>query len=517
MITLTIDGRKVQVVEGTTIFQAAEQMGISIPHFCYHRAFEPEGTCRMCLVEIEGAPKLELSCSTVVREGMTVRTRSQKVVEARRGVLEFLLAEHPMDCPICDQAGDCKLQDYYEEYGLFDSRFAETKDRHKKLTPLGKNLIHDQERCVLCRRCVRFLREVTKTGEMGVFERGAGAEVNLYEDRRIDNNYSGNLAQLCPVGAITDSDFRFQTRSWFLEKGDSICPLCSNGCAITIEFHPGFSRFSLPKRVYRVRARSNPAVNGDWICDLGRYGYDVIDQNRMEKVLDRAKPGIASVADIPEWLEGRLTRMRHMNKTTRIAVVLNSGLSNEELFLARRIFQDDLGTEDVFLVDPPDGEADDLLLKPERTPNRRGAAEVGLKTQEWNPEALNGKCDLLIVFGNFLAGKQPASDIQSLLAGIKDSVLFAPHISALDGLFSLAVPTAVIAEKAGTLTNSEGRVQSFSPVLPPRGQAVAEWRILAELGRRLNIRFADYSRLKSAEDIFPMMSREIPFFGKKSE
>ncbi|NOR14200.1 MAG: 2Fe-2S iron-sulfur cluster binding domain-containing protein, partial [Candidatus Aminicenantes bacterium] len=270
MIKIRIDDRELEVQEGITIFSAASEAGISIPHFCYHPAFIPEGTCRMCLVEIEGMPKLELACSTVVREGMIVSTQSNRVREGRKGVLEFLLAEHPLDCPICDQAGDCKLQDYYEEYGLYESQFSEVKDKHDKKVDLGNHLIHDQERSVLCRRCVRFLREVTGTEEMGVFERGSHTEVNLYLDNQVDNNYSGNLAQICPVGAITDKDFRFQTRSWFLAEADSICPLCSRGCSIQIGYHPGFSRFSLPKRVYRIKAKTNETVNGYWICDLGR-------------------------------------------------------------------------------------------------------------------------------------------------------------------------------------------------------------------------------------------------------
>ncbi|MEE9389829.1 MAG: 2Fe-2S iron-sulfur cluster-binding protein, partial [Candidatus Aminicenantaceae bacterium] len=179
MVKITIDDRQIEVAEGTTILKAAEQEGIHIPHLCYHPAFPSEGNCRMCLVEIEGLPKLELACSTQVRDGMKVSTRSEQVVEARRGVLEFLLAEHPLDCPICDKAGECKLQDYYEEYGLFESQFNETKAKRAKKKEIGKSLIHDQERCILCTRCVRFLREVTKTQELGVFNRGLHSGINI--------------------------------------------------------------------------------------------------------------------------------------------------------------------------------------------------------------------------------------------------------------------------------------------------------------------------------------------------
>ena len=285
MIKIYIDGKPLQAKEGTTIKKAAEKEGIHIPHLCYHPAFIPEGSCRMCLVEIEDFPNLELACSTQIRKGMKIFTMSERVIEARKGVLEFLLADHPLDCPICDKAGECKLQDYFEEYGLFEGRFYEQKEKREKKVKIGENLIHDQERCVLCRRCVRFLREITKTGELGVFERGVHSVINTFNSTPVENNYSGNLAEICPVGAITDSDFRFKTRSWFLKKGDSICPLCSRGCNITIEYHEGFARFDLPKRVYRIRSRENQNINGYWICDIGRYGYSLLDEERVNRIL----------------------------------------------------------------------------------------------------------------------------------------------------------------------------------------------------------------------------------------
>jgi len=265
MVKIFIDDKPVEVKEGTTVFAAAEQAGIPIPHLCYHPAFIAEGSCRMCLVEIEGMPKLELACSTQVREDMKIWTQSEKVIKARKGVLEFLLAEHPLDCPICDKAGECKLQDYYEEYGLFESQFKELKEKREKKVNIGERLILDRERCILCTRCVRFLRGVTKTQELGVFNRGIRSEISTYDGDLVAHNYSGNLAQICPVGAITDVDFRFQIRSWLLKKGDSICPLCSRGCNISIEYHPGFARIPQKKRVYRITSRKNPQVNDYWI------------------------------------------------------------------------------------------------------------------------------------------------------------------------------------------------------------------------------------------------------------
>lgn len=514
MMKIYIDDRELHVEKGLTVFKAAENAGIEIPHLCYHPAFPPEGTCRMCLVEIEGLPKLELACSTEVKDGMKVHTKSQKVVEARKGVLEFLLAEHPLDCPICDQAGDCKLQDYYEEYGLFDNNFSESKERREKKIRLGKHLIHDNERCVLCRRCVRFLREVVGTGEMGVFERGANTEVNILDGMPVNNNYSGNLAQLCPVGAITDMDFRFQTRLWFLEKGEAICPLCSRGCNIFIEQHPGFSRFDLPKRVYRISARENAEINSYWICDIGRYGYHSLDENRAEKIGANNNISIKNYETALTFFTEKIKRLLYKKKTSRITLLLNTFLTNEELFLLKKIFQDDLGIKDIFFIDPPAGESDDILLTSDRTPNKKGAEELGFEITPFELGNLEDEIEVLIIFGNYIAEIFGPSDIKAYFDRIKDIFLFAPHKSEMDSMVGIMFPTAMTPEKGGSLTNVEGKVQKFSPVLEAPGDGKAEWEILAELGTKLDINFKYYKKFLSPEKIFRQMQKEIPFFKK---
>ncbi len=514
MMKIYIDDRELHVEKGLTVFKAAENAGIEIPHLCYHPAFPPEGTCRMCLVEIEGLPKLELVCSTEVKDGMKVHTKSQKVVEARKGVLEFLLAEHPMDCPICDQAGDCKLQDYYEEYGLFDNNFSETKERREKKIRLGKHLIHDNERCVLCRRCVRFLREVVGTGEMGVFERGANTEVNILDGMPVNNNYSGNLAQLCPVGAITDMDFRFQTRLWFLEKGEAICPLCSRGCNIFIEHHPGFSRFDLPKRVYRISARENAEINSYWICDIGRYGYHSLDENRAGKIGANNSISIKNYETALTFFTEKIKRLLYKKKTSRITLLLNTFLTNEELFLLKKIFQDDLGIKNIFFIDPPAGESDDILLTSDRTPNKKGAEELGFEITPFELGNLEDEIEVLIIFGNYIAEIFGPSDIKAYFDRIKDIFLFTPHKSEMDSMVGIMFPTAMTPEKGGSLTNVEGKVQKFSPVLEAPGDGKAEWEILAELGTKLDINFKYYKKFLSPEKIFRQMQKEIPFFEK---
>jgi len=514
MVKIRIDDRELEVQAGTTIFKAALEAGIPIPHFCYHPAFAPEGTCRMCLVEIEGVPKLELACSTQVREGMNISTQSDRVREGRTGVLEFLLAEHPLDCPICDQAGDCKLQDYYEEYGLYESRFSEIKDKHEKKVDLGKHLIHDQERCVICRRCVRFLSEVTGTEEMGVFERGSHTEVNLYLDKQVDNNYSGNLAQICPVGAITDKDFRFQTRSWFLGEAESVCPLCSRGCNILIGYHPGFSRFSLPKRVYRIKAKTNEEVNGYWICDLGRYGYSYLDENRADAL---KSPGSQSRI---QWdaaltlLTEKIKRLYYMKKTSRITVILNSMLTNEDLYLAKMIFQADLADVNIFFADPKTESGDDHLLTAERTPNRKGALELGFDPKPIDMDILSSHTDLLIIFGTHILENHTVSDLANAMDNIAAKFILTPHTSDLDPLVDLVMPSALIAEKSGSLTNTDGLIQSFEAALSPPGAARPEWEILVDLGKELAINFKFYGQLSTSAKIRREIGKETPFFGK---
>jgi NADH-quinone oxidoreductase subunit G len=512
MVTIFIDDKPIEAEPGTTVLKAAEQAGISIPHFCYHPAFVPEGTCRMCLVEIEGFPKLELGCSTQVREGMKIYTSSDRVIEARRGVLEFLLADHPLDCPICDQAGECKLQDYFEEYGLFESRCIEAKEKRDKKTALGKSLLHDQERCVLCRRCVRFLKEVSGTQEMGVFERGIHTEVNIYEGTPVNNNYSGNLAQLCPVGAITDKDFRFQTRSWFLKQGDTICPLCSRGCAITIDSHKGFARFPVPKRVYRIRARENPDVNGFWICDRGRYGYDIINGLREDKlrVPDRKNVSWDEALDV---LVEEIKPFKIKKSTEKIAVVYSTWLTNEELFLIDRIFGKDMAAR-LYRFDPKESEGDDILLTPERTPNRRGAREMGMDTDPVDLDTLAEKTEILLLFGASLADHFSVSEIKARLEGIPLVVLFNAYPHEINDGADLLFPTALFQEKGGSAANTDGLIQVFAPALEPTGSARPEWRILVDLGKKLNIDYGFYRPLENPADIFQALKKEFAFFGK---
>jgi NADH-quinone oxidoreductase subunit G len=516
MTKIFIDDQAVEASDGLTVLRAAEGAGIEIPHFCYHPAFAPEGSCRMCLVEIEGLPKLELACSTVIKDGMKVRTRSPKVVEARKNVLEFLLAEHPLDCPICDKAGECTLQNYYDEYGFFNGRFREAKEKREKKVRIGKNLLLDRERCILCTRCVRFVGEVTKTEDLGVLRRGVRAEISSYNSELVENNYSGNLVDICPVGAITDTDFRFKSRVWFLERKESICPFCSRGCNVYVDSHPGFPRVTMKQRVYRLRPRQNEAVNQHWICDFGRYSYPYFDEARHHEILMKKEGRDMGLS----WdkalilMAEKVRSLINLKKASRMAVVLHTWLTNEELFLADRIFRKELHLENVYVADPLPGKGDGFLLTDERTPNRRGLQELGLTASAPDLKTLGEKTDLLLIFGSFLADLSDSAEVKSALDRIGTKVLMTSHSSRLDSLVDVIVPTLVIAEKSGSLTNVQGKVQTFSPALEFRGDGQPEWKILLDLARELKVNYKYFWQLTSPEAVRLQMGKEVPFFKK---
>jgi len=254
MPTVEVDGQRIEVEDGVTVIEAADRLGIEIPHYCWHPGLTIAGNCRMCLVEIEKSPKLQIACNTRVTDGMVVHTKSEKTQTAQKAVLEFLLINHPIDCPICDQAGECKLQEYYMDYDRQDSRVPLSGKVHKaKAIPIGPHIMLDQERCVLCSRCIRFLDEVTKTHELAFYERGDHNVLALAPGKTLDNPYSTNVADICPVGALTNRDFRFRARVWYLERTESLCTGCANGCNVEIYHREG--------RIFRYMPRFNPDVN----------------------------------------------------------------------------------------------------------------------------------------------------------------------------------------------------------------------------------------------------------------
>jgi len=467
MAKLTIDGKEIEVPEGTRLFDACtEARGEALPHFCYHPDLPIAGVCRLCQVEVEGMPKLTIACNTTVRDGMVVYTRNEKVDSAVRRILEMHLVNHPVDCPICDQAGECGLQDQYMKFGLYDSRVSREDKVHKsKAKVVGPHVILDQERCVLCSRCVRFCREVTGTGELGIFERGDRAHVDTAPGVELDNNYSLNTVDICPVGALTSRDFRFQKRVWMLKATESVCPGCATGCNIRIDHEGG--------RIYRLKPRYNPEVNGNWMCDRGRMTYKAV---HGEKRLTDPLAGGGKV----DWSRagGEMARMLASGKLGLIIASPHLGL--EELFLLKKLAARAAGGN---ICSGPagveTGEADKLLLAADRTPNRKGL-EL-LEVAELPASELAAR--IAAAAGTVLVhGGNPAADgtVGAALAEHADVVYIGTEANETAQAAALVVPGGMWAEKSGIFVNGQGRLQEFRPAVPLPGAAREDWRILAE-------------------------------------
>jgi NADH-quinone oxidoreductase subunit G len=497
-ITLTIDGKPVTVPEGTTVLQACEKANSPVPFYCYHPGLSIAGNCRICLVEIAGTPKLQIACYTRAAEGMVVSTTSDKTLLGRKDVLEFLLINHPLDCPVCDQAGECWLQDYYMQHGLYDPKFNEIKNKKPKAVPLGPTVMLDAERCILCSRCVRFTDEISKTGEFGIFNRGDHAEVGLHPGKTLDNNYSGNVVDICPVGALTDRDFRFKCRVWYLGAANSVCPGCSRGCNIQIHYNrerEARKHIAGGGRVMRLKPRYNPDVNQWWMCDVGRYGYKSIDEYRIvEPALRDGRLRAAPWDEALDAAAASLKRLKAANQLDRAAAILSSHMTNEDLYAAKRFFAA-LGVRNVVFVRPKPGTSDDLLLQADRSPNTKGAQSLGLAegADRLLDAAAAKQLGVLFVFSQDLAALYGEPRVAELAMQVEQLVFIGTNANPTAAAAHVILPSAVYAEKDGTFTNFQGRVQRIQAAFDPLGQSQPEWQILTELAGRLgvSVRFVD--------------------------
>ncbi len=549
MPTLTIDGKSITVPDGTTVIQAAEKLEIFVPRYCYHPGLTIAGNCRICLVEVEKSPKLQIACNTPVAEGMVVHTKNPKVEQGRQAVLEFLLANHPLDCPVCDQSGECDLQNFYMVYGLYDPRFREQKVKKPKAVPIGPTVMLDAERCILCSRCVRFTDEISKTGELGIFNRGDRAEIGLYPGKELDNKYSGNVVDICPVGALTDRDFRFKARVWYLSTAPSICNGCSQGCNIDLHYVTDRPWLANGARVMRVKPRYNAEVNQWWICDEGRYGYKFIDQNRLRKVLFRGKETTWEKA-LPELASG-LAGSKAEGKQSSVAVLPSAQLTCEELFLIRKLFVESLGISQCSAnVPEKPGASDNFLLKADKNPNRMGAVLLGLSSFDSavrpepfgsvRPEhsrrtnvaqdrlvegrrsaqddrmaatqivekALSGQIKALWVFGHDLVALFGEEKVKQLSETLCQFIFQGSNENGTSRYAHWVLPSAVYAEKEGTFVNCHGRVQRIFKAFEPLKDSKPESEVLLRLFERLEIP-VPYT---APAEIFLAMAKEIPAF-----
>jgi len=468
MAKLTIDGKEIEVPDGTGLFDACrEARGEALPHFCYHPDLSIAGVCRLCQVEVEGMPKLTIACNTGVRDGMVVHTRNERVTKASQQILEMHLINHPVDCPICDQAGECGLQNQYMKYGLYDSSI-EILDKvtKTKAKVIGPQVILDQERCVLCTRCVRFCDEYTKTGELGIFNRGDRAQVDVAEGVELSNNYSLNTVDLCPVGALTSRDFRFQKRVWMLKAAESLCPGCSTGCNVRLDYEAD--------RIYRLKPRFNPDVNGRFMCDRGRMTYKAVHDSK--RLVD---PVFGS--STLNWVEA-ISQLKSLVERDKVGLVMGSAhQSLEELHLLRVLARATACQVVCGGVAGSDlAEGDDLLLSADRTPNRKSLEllDMGeLSNVELVAQIENASGTIVILGGDPGADEAVAAALKSA-----DNVLYiGTHQNSTTKVASHTLPGCTWAEKGGIFVNKDGRVQEFKPALKGKGNAREDWRILTEL------------------------------------
>ena len=446
MINLTIEGRAVSVSDGTSILEAAKLAGVLIPHYCYHPGLPVAGVCRMCLVEVEKAPKLAASCATAVAEGQVVHVHSDKALEARKGVLEMLLINHPLDCPICDQAGECELQDYTYQEGRAEGRYRDPK-RFNPVEDFGGDVMYVANRCILCTRCVRFMDDVAHDPVLSVVERGDRALIGKFEGEDMTHAWAGNVIDLCPVGALLSKDSLNKARAWELDRSASVCPNCSQGCNMIVE--------TRDNQVVRLRPRPNDAVNKYFMCDHGRLNYRWMNRpDRVDTPMVRQNGALAKA----EW-EVALRSAANLLSGKRAFVLASPNLSNEALFLLGRLVAKTAG-RGAFRVnqgqEAPLPGVEDLALRPDRAANVRGAELAGFVRSDAPLNAMQAG-DVLVVADEELAGMD-AVDVAR--AGAVIVIGTALPAWARHGA-NVVLPIANFVEEDGTFTNLRGRVQRF--------------------------------------------------------
>jgi NADH-quinone oxidoreductase subunit G len=523
LLNVQIDGVWMQFPKGLNAVEAARRAAKFIPHYCYHPKLSISGNCRMCLVEL-GMPKLDagrkpvladdgkpeiswmprpqIGCATLVAEGMGIRTESPMVDECRKGVMEFLLINHPLDCPICDQAGECKLQEYSVQYGSEGSRFTDKKVKKPKRVDIGERIVLDDERCIMCSRCIRFSKEVVDDDVLGFIDRGSQTTLAVHPGKRLDNNYSLNTVDICPVGALTSKDFRFQMRVWFLKETKSICTGCATGCNTIIG-----SRENL---VYRQTPRENEAVNSQWMCDQGRLGFHYIHlPERLTEPV--AKVGHGKLPTPWGEIIPRLAAQLRELRPEQIAIVASGRLTNEEAFLLGEIRMLLGGGNVLCDIVPRSGEADGILRSADLNPNANGLELFGLSQQGRHLAHIRqgidtGRIEALFVLHENLLGDAgwPLSTVQSVKLLVVQSILPCPTSELAD----FVLPGASFAEKRGSMINGAGRLQRLNKAIALPGQAMDDWQILVQLKATLG----GGNGIHTIEEVFKAMAEASPAF-----
>jgi NADH-quinone oxidoreductase subunit G len=508
-VTLTIDGRPITVEKGRTVLQAAIESGIQIPYYCYHPGLGIDGSCRVCIVKIEKMPKLQTSCSTPVAEGMTVFTQTPDVVEARASVFEFLLINHPLDCPVCDKGGECPLQDFSYSFGPNESRMEFQRrvfdgEGVKADVDFGPTLMLNRNRCILCTRCVRFMREVDTDPQINIVDRGYGSEIATFREEGVHSLLSGNLMDVCPVGAITTKDYRFKARPWDNPQAvDTICTLCEKGCNTTawIKAKPEWAKGA---QLIRMTPRYNPDVNGYWMCDIGRFDYRWIESDdRLRRPLVRSATGVLEPVDWREALAKVTDHTAAAGGAANVRFFVSAHASLEELALIGRLGSAfGLPEEGVAISwrrrEKPQPPRVKFRIPPVDAPNVLGARDLGFPVKAdaagdadvsaFRRDVEQGKVQLLYVFDPGPSGYigdvswiVEARRIGKLPRLIVHGVLLSPLAQAAD----VVLPGAAWVEEDGAYVNQDGRVQAAARAITPPGDAQENWQIFVNVGLAL--------------------------------
>jgi NADH-quinone oxidoreductase subunit G len=521
MVNVQINGVWHEFSKGTRLIEACEQAGSYVPRYCYHKKLSSPGNCRMCLIEMgmpkmgpdrkpvlgtDGKPEInwmprpQICCATDVSEGLGVRTDSPLVEECRRGVMEFLLINHPLDCPICDQAGECRLQEFSVEYGRQDSRFLENKVKKPKNIELGPRVTLDDERCILCSRCIRFSKEIAHDDVLGFIDRGSYTTLTAHPGKRLENNYSLNTVDICPVGALTSSDFRFKMRVWFLKETKSFCTSCATGCNTIIGTREDV--------IHRQTPRENNAVNSCWMCDYGRLNFDYLQSERRllePAVREQNKLQPATWKYAIESVAAQLKPYIGW----QIAILASGRMTNEELWLTARLAKL-LGTTLVDIV-PRGGPGDDILLSEDRNPNTNGARLLGVASdsgvilQQIKDAVWSGQIKALVSLGENPVRCGITADFLERLSVFVVMDLLSNEST---GFASAVLPSLGFAEKRGSMINGKGRLQRLNRAVRGPGQARDDWEILRDLNQALS----GGNGIYTIEDVFRQMSEAVPEF-----
>ncbi len=460
---IIIDGIEVEFQQGETIIQAAKRAGIDIPHFCWHPGLSISGNCRICLVEIEKAPKLMIACSTLAQEGMVVNTKNEKVVKAQNAVMEFLLINHPLDCPICDEAGECKLQDYAFKYSTGISRFDEEKNHKDKRVELGPNVMFDQERCISCSRCIRFCEEVAKEPQLTFVNRGEKVTIQTFPGKSLDNPYSMNVIEICPVGALTSRHFRFKSRVWDMSFTDSICPGCSRGCNTIIGVRNN--------EILRIEPRENQNVNQWWLCDYGRL-ETIRNANDKEKRI--ISPSILNNENVigkeeqiqTDWDEAIGNTVSILSSYKDEMLFIGSAYSTlEDNYALIKLAKELTGKEEVYYIPRVDESlGDDILRKSDMTPNTEGCKLLGMKelTENILGELKSKKYKSAFWMNN---DDSLLENAKEYFRDVESNIQVLSYHGVLSSRANVLLPLSIYSEINGTFVNFEKYIQRLRPAM----------------------------------------------------